>query len=103
MYLRYCGACHGPSGQGDGIAGSLMRPKPLDLTRLAKERGGKFPFERVMTYIDGSTDVRAHGDASMPVWGAEFRAQPGWDVARRAEARGKLMLITDYVRSIQSQ
>jgi mono/diheme cytochrome c family protein len=21
MYLRYCGACHGPQGKGDGIAG----------------------------------------------------------------------------------
>jgi mono/diheme cytochrome c family protein len=21
MYLRYCGACHGPQGKGDGIGG----------------------------------------------------------------------------------
>jgi mono/diheme cytochrome c family protein len=44
MYLRYCGACHGPQGKGDGAAGSLMSPKPADLTRLAEKHDGTFPF-----------------------------------------------------------
>lgn len=103
MYLRYCGACHGPNGKGDGIAGTFMRPKPTDLTRIAAQHGGTFPFERVRASIDGTAEVRPHGDARMPVWGEMFRDEAGWDVTRRAEARGKLLLITDYVRSIQEK
>jgi mono/diheme cytochrome c family protein len=103
MYLRYCGACHGPQGKGDGVAGSLMSPKPADLTKLAEKNGGTFPFQKVMAYIDGTQDLRAHGDPVMPVWGEVFRAEAGWDMGRRVEVQGKLMLITDYVRSIQAE
>ena len=101
MYLRYCGACHGPQGKGDGVAGSFMSPKPADLTQLAEKNGGAFPFKKVMAYIDGTQDVRAHGDPVMPVWGEVFRAEAGWEMSRRVEVQGKLMLITDYIRSIQ--
>ena len=40
MYFQYCGACHGPSGKGDGVAGTFMRPKPSDLTQIAKRDTG---------------------------------------------------------------
>jgi mono/diheme cytochrome c family protein len=103
MYLRYCGACHGPAGKGDGIAGTFITPKPADLTQLAVKNGGTFPFQAVMAYIDGTQDVRAHGDPTMPVWGETFRAEAAWDMGRRVEVQGKLMLITDYVRSIQTK
>jgi mono/diheme cytochrome c family protein len=101
MYLRYCGACHGPNGTGDGVVGSLMRPKPPDLTLLGKRNGGEFPFHQVMEFIDGQRDIRAHGDPVMPVWGEIFRAEATWDQGRRAEVQGKLMQITGYLRSIQ--
>jgi mono/diheme cytochrome c family protein len=103
MYLRYCGACHGPAGKGDGIAGTFMTPKPADLTQIAAKHDGTFPFQSVMAYIDGTKDVRAHGDPAMPVWGETFRAESAWDMGRRVEVQGKLMLITDYVRSIQAK
>jgi hypothetical protein len=50
-----------------------------------------------------TNDVRAHGDPAMPVWGETFRAESAWDMGRRVEVQGKLMLITDYVRSIQAK
>ena len=100
-YLRYCAACHGSEGKGDGVAGTFMRPKPVDLTQIAKHNGGTFPFARVMTQIDGTQTVRAHGDPDMPVWGEVFRDESTWDAAQRADVRGKLLLLTDYVRSIQ--
>jgi hypothetical protein len=103
MYLRYCGACHGPQGRGDGVAGSFMTPKPADLTLIAAKHDGTFPFQQVMAYIDGTQDVRAHGDPVMPVWGEEFRAEAGWDMGRRVEVQGKLLLITDHVRSLQAR
>ena len=102
-YLRYCGACHGPAGRGDGIAGSFMTPKPPDLTQIAKKHGGAFPFVKVMEYIDGTSEVRAHGDPAMPVWGEIFRDEAAWDNARRAAIRGKLLLITTYLQSIQAK
>ena len=58
--------------------------------------------EEVMAYIDGTQDVRAHGDPVMPVWGEEFRTEAGWDMGRRVEVQGKLLLITNYVRSLQA-
>src|SRR5262249_51197750 len=100
IHLPYSGASHRPHGQVDGADGSFMTPKPADLTRLAEKHGGTFPFQQVMAYIDGTQDVRAHGDPVMPVWGEEFRAQAGWDMGRRVEVQGKLLLITSYVRSL---
>ena len=43
----------------------------------------------------------AHGDPDMPVWGEVFSADSVAPVGRRIEIQGKLMLLTDYVRSIQ--
>lgn len=101
-YLRYCGACHGPDGKGDGVAGSLMSPKPIDLTQIAKAHGGEFPFQQVVADIDGTTTVRAHGDAAMPVWGDVFKAEPGWEMSRRAEVKARIALIANHVRSLQA-
>ncbi len=101
MYLRYCGACHGPEGRGDGVAGTFMRPKPADLTRIAERNGGKFPLRRVIAVIDGRETVRAHGDPAMPVWGEVLRAEPHAEMTQRAAVQGKLLLIAEYLRSIQ--
>ena len=101
VYLQYCGACHGPAGKGDGIAGSFMTKKPPDLTLFAKQNKGEFPYLRIMRVIDGRETVRAHGDPDMPVWGEVFSADSAASVGRRIETQGKLMLLTDYVRSIQ--
>lgn len=103
VYLRYCGACHGPTGKGDGLAGSFMRPKPTDLTRLAKDNRGEFPTHRLIEVIDGRSTVRAHGEPDMPVWGEIFQDQAGWDLTRRAEVRGKILVIVDHLRSIQQK
>jgi mono/diheme cytochrome c family protein len=103
LYLRYCGACHGPEGKGDGLVGTFMRPKPADLTQIAKKNGGEFPFARVMAIIDGRETVRAHGDPDMPVWGEIFAERSSWDLNRRADVRGKLMILTDYIRTIQAK
>jgi mono/diheme cytochrome c family protein len=103
LYLQYCGACHGPEGRGDGIAGTFFRPKPTDLTQIAKRNGGEFPYLRTMEAIDGRNTVRAHGDPTMPVWGELFQEQAAWTPARRAEARGKIMMITEHLRSIQER
>jgi mono/diheme cytochrome c family protein len=101
-YLRYCSACHGPAGKGDGVVSGAMRPPPPDLTGLAKANGGRFPYVTVRDVIDGRKHIAAHGTSAMPVWGEVFSdekaaAQSG------ANVRGQVQLITDYLASIQAQ
>jgi mono/diheme cytochrome c family protein len=102
-YLKYCGACHGASGKGDGVVSQFFRPKPTDLTQIAKINGGQFPATRMMQAIDGTKTIRAHGDPDMPVWGEVFRDDAAAGFDRRARVQGRVMLITDYIRSIQEQ
>ncbi len=85
-----------------GRLGSL-RTRPKDLTQIAKENGGTFPFAKIVATIDGTNEVRAHGDPDMPVWGEVFSRSSASAITRRADVRGKLMLITQYVQSIQAK
>lgn len=102
LYLKYCSACHGSEGKGDGVVSQLMRPKPTDLTQVAKQHGGEFPTLSMMQVIDGTKSVRAHGDPDMPVWGEVLKSQVGDTLSAPAGTRGVVMGITDYLRSIQS-
>jgi len=100
-YVQYCGACHGRDGKGNGPVANWLTAKPTDLTQIAKNAGGDFPMVKVIQAIDGTTTVRAHGDSDMPVWGDRFRADIGASLNRQAQVRGKILLIAEYLRSIQ--
>lgn len=100
IYSRYCAACHGRGGAGDGpVAPGLVR-KPVDLTALASKSAGKFPFDKVARSIDGRQTPRAHGTPDMPVWGEVFGKTTGTD-APSVEAA--VQRITHYVWSIQTK
>lgn len=101
LYLRYCSACHGSEGKGDGVVSGLMTPRPTDLTQLAQKNGGQFPFFRTMRIIDGRETIRGHGDPDMPVWGELFALDASATTEQQTVVRGKLMLITEYLESIQ--
>jgi mono/diheme cytochrome c family protein len=103
LYMRYCSACHGESGKGDGIVSGFMRPQPVNLTLLAKKAGGTFDAAAVAQTIDGRQTVRAHGDADMPVWGQILTSEQGPALDRETVARTKVLLITDYLASIQAK
>jgi mono/diheme cytochrome c family protein len=98
IYQRYCGACHGPQGKGDGQIASGLRTKPTDLTRLAARNKNVFPYEKVARAIDGRDTVRMHGPSDMPVWGEVFGKTQGTEAADTQEAVAR---ITHYVWSIQ--
>lgn len=102
-YRRYCSACHGTEGKGDGIVAGYMTPRPPDLTLLAKNNGGTFPTMRVIAIIDGRETVRAHGEREMPVWGEVFARQGSQATDARARARGQVQEITSYLQAIQQQ
>ena len=98
LYVRYCAACHGAEGKGDGYVAPALATPPSDLTRLARASGNAFPLERVLRTIDGRDTIRAHGRGDMPVWGEVFAADPLND---RSEVRMKVRRIAEHVRRLQ--
>jgi mono/diheme cytochrome c family protein len=103
LFTQYCGACHGPNGKGDGVMSGFLKMKPADLTQIAKKNGGTFPVNKTIQFIDGTKDVRAHGNPDMPVWGEVFKAQTKDSPTQQAEIRGKILMITNYIGSIQEK
>ena len=73
-YRVSCLNCHGEGGKGDGPMMDLLTKKPSDLTVLAKNNGGEYPFVKVYQTIDGRVTVPGHGTREMPVWGREYRS-----------------------------
>src|SRR5579864_5651320 len=71
-YLSKCASCHGRDARGDGPVAASLKQKVPDLTVLAKNSTGVFPFARIYDLIDGREAVAAHGPRDMPVWGNEY-------------------------------
>ena len=99
QYQTHCAVCHGVTGVGDGrMAGDLL-VKPSELTQLAKQNGGSFPFWEVYRVIDGRDEVEAHGSRAMPVWGAWFQVIEGSELL----ATGRILELIYYLKSIQEK
>jgi mono/diheme cytochrome c family protein len=101
LYRRYCAACHGLAGRGDGPLAASLRQPPKDLTALARNAGGTFREADVMMTIDGRRLVAEHGPRDMPVWGAVFAQQ---HVGEPFAAYGPTLdarALADYLRTIQ--
>jgi mono/diheme cytochrome c family protein len=101
LFQRFCAACHGDQGHGDGpVAGTLSVLVP-DLTRLAQRNDGIYPAARIRDIVDGRSIVIAHGTRYMPVWGYEFWVEEGADAVAEDEARIMIDRLVDYLQSIQ--
>ncbi len=103
LYAHYCSSCHGKQGKGDGSLAPILAIEPADLTQLARERGEDFSFLTLLRSIDGRATVRGHGSRDMPVWGEVLGARPGAPMAEQLRGAGKLLLITEYVESLQEK
>lgn len=101
-YFKYCSSCHGDDGRGGGVVARALQPKPPDLTQLAAQHGGTFPYDAVKTAIDGRQRVAAHGSSKMPVWGKVFAAEQT-PMQPEAHARSQVQLIVNYLASIQTK
>ncbi len=100
-FMRFCAACHGESGMGDGpVAGGLPIAVP-DLTLLGQRKGGKFEEDLLRKIIDGREVVVVHGTRYMPVWGYEFWVEEGADDAARERVDVIVDNLVEYIRSIQ--
>ena len=101
LYLRYCAACHGREGRGDGPVAPALGEKPTDLTQIAAAHRDQFPLQTVVEAIDGTRTVRAHGVSEMPVWGEVFQPDPA-SPEQQLLARSKVIAIAGYLRSLQA-
>jgi mono/diheme cytochrome c family protein len=100
-FVRYCAACHGVSGAGDGPSAAALREPPADLRRIAARRNGVFPRAAVQRMIDGRDPVVAHGPRDMPIWGRDFALDRTPGLAREGQVRGQIRLVLDYLETIQ--
>jgi mono/diheme cytochrome c family protein len=118
LYGEYCASCHGANGKGDGPEAAALAVKPGDLTQIAKGNGGTFPFYDVMLQISGRPptaqnedaslpgSTSAHANMKMPSWGKIFAREEGSEgtsLDLQLQTTGKIMLITEYLQSIQAK
>ena len=101
LFMRFCAACHGEGGHGDGPVASSLSVLVPDLTRLAQRRNNRFPAAEIRDIIDGRALVVAHGPRAMPVWGYEFWVEEGQDVVAEEAARDLIRRLVAYLETIQ--
>jgi mono/diheme cytochrome c family protein len=100
-FMRYCAACHGESGTGDGPVAAGLPISVPDLTRLQQRNGDNFKADLLRKIIDGREVVIVHGTRYMPVWGYEFWVEEGADEKARDRADIIVDNLIEYLRSIQ--
>jgi hypothetical protein len=87
------------TGEGNGPAAPAFKQAPTNLTLLAKTHGGKYPWDAVKTTLTFGTNVPAHGDAKMPIWGDSFR---GLDSQDSGVTGLRIKNLTEYIKTLQA-
>ncbi|MDP2822532.1 MAG: hypothetical protein Q8O52_07615 [Sulfuritalea sp.] len=108
-YEGACAVCHGITGTGNGPFMGQLATRVPDLTVLARNNSGVFPFDRVYQVIDGRQELKAHGSREMPIWGRSFRMQssaffenyPAHDI--ESSARSRILALTEYLYRLQGK
>jgi len=102
MYVTYCAPCHGMTGEGNGPAAPAFKQAPTNLTLLAKTHGGKYPQDTVRTTLTFGTNVPAHGDVKMPVWGNLFDSLDNGS-GESSIPKLRIKNLTDYIKTLQAK
>jgi mono/diheme cytochrome c family protein len=115
-FLSSCAPCHGSDGRGIGPVSAELKVRPPDLTMLAKQNNGVFPFNSVYEIIDGRKTVIAHGTRDMPIWGDRYAPEPTKALIPRpsenllrlfydpeAVVRMRILVVIDYLNRIQEK
>jgi len=109
-FRNSCASCHGDDAKGAGWLTRLFKGiDPGDLTQLAENNDGQFPFDHVFQIIDGRAVVAAHGPREMPAWGDRYlyKGQCGPECGPdemnqlRAQSRARILELVYYIQSIQ--
>jgi mono/diheme cytochrome c family protein len=97
-YQSSCAACHGIDAKGNGPVTKELKTRPADLTVLAKNNNGVFPYDLVYQMIDGrNTTVASHGTREMPIWGYRFGPPQAFRL------RDRMLAVIDYLKRIQEK
>ena len=99
LFRSFCASCHGQEAMGDGSIADMLRVPPSDLTKLAAENGGEFPFQRSVAIIDGREKVKGHGTSDMPAWGDAFAEISDSD----EQVQAKIHQLVHFIWSIQAE
>jgi mono/diheme cytochrome c family protein len=119
-YQAHCAACHGIDGKGNGPASDELKTHPADLTMLAKNNNGVFPYKAITEVIDGRKAFKAHGAREMPIWGYQLTpiprrtitplspdAKTGQDLKAYYDSqivvRNRILAIVDYLYRVQAK
>ncbi len=97
-FASYCAPCHGIDARGTGPLADIFKTPVPDLTVIAKQNDGNFPFLRVINIIDGRADILSHGGRDMPVWGDHFRKEDD-----PTTAQGRILNLTLFLAGIQTE
>jgi len=97
MFVHYCASCHGESGKGDGPAASSFKKAPRDLTKLARDNGGKYPAAHVSATL-ALDDCCVHGSKVMPVWGPLLASVSH----NQAEQKMRITNLVKYIETLQA-
>jgi mono/diheme cytochrome c family protein len=98
QYQSSCAACHGIDGKGDGPVAKELKTLPADLTVLAKNNNGMFPYDMVYQVIDGrNSSIASHGTREMPIWGYRFGPPEAFRFKQR------ILAVIDYLKTIQEK
>jgi mono/diheme cytochrome c family protein len=109
-YINSCADCHGENGKGNGPVAEYLKPKAPDLTVLAKNNAGVFPFARIYDVIEGRQAVAIHGPRDMLIWGNEYREEAakrsgGYATPQELSsyARGRIIALIGYIYTLQAK
>lgn len=103
LYQSYCAICHGEKADGKSNMAASLGARPLDLTEIAKRRGGDFPKKSIAKIISGAENVPGHftGNDAMPAWWDAIKKGEGLENSN--EVKAKIGHIVDYLETIQKQ
>ena len=100
-FKSYCALCHGENADGKGDMASMLDTPPMDLTTIAKRRGGEFPEDEIARIIATAERTPGHSLGEMPAW---------WETLKRAEniddpevVRQKIENIVAYLKTLQKE
>ena len=100
-FLTSCASCHGVGAKGDGEKAKDLDVEPADLTELAEENDGVYPFLEVYNIIDGRTEASGHGDRLMPVWGDRYSTEIGGPFGGEAAVHEQILELVSYIKTLQ--
>jgi mono/diheme cytochrome c family protein len=97
-YQSSCAACHGIDAKGNGPVSKGLKTRPPDLTVLAKNNRGMFPYNTVYEMIDGRNSmIASHGTPEMPIWGYRFGPPQAF------RFKNRILAVIDYLNRIQEK